>query len=331
HRLRTDPDNKKNLGVGDRATRVLLPEVSFAALKELFQSNDFARTRPHWPKAEDKFDFIQQAREEGATINQDFHESMTVRGGRLYAIIADVCAFANANGGTLYIGVPSDQRKEPVGISKPRDSIQKLQRELSKRISPPLDVEVDTMETRGKSVIRVLIPRGDDPPYAVDDNKIYVRDEAESGLAVRDEIVSLVKRGSQTVSEQAVEAGAEAHDGIEAPKTGVEIADVEERNGTKYYTMRDLRNGNTVKNVTIRSARRLWHYAISEFTKLPEDLKKASIAWQGDLGVIQKQKRGNRMRYDLAQKTQNGIRVYFGVTEDGIHGDWKQLVGADAD
>ncbi|MDF1501126.1 MAG: putative DNA binding domain-containing protein [Anaerolineales bacterium] len=331
HRLRTDPENKKNLGIGDRATRVMLSEVSFDALKELFMSNDFARTRPHWPTAEDRFDFIQQAREEGPTINQDFHESMTVRGGRLYAIIADVCAFANANGGTLYIGVSSDQRKDPVGISKPNDSIQKLQRELSKRISPQLDCEVDTMETNGTNVIRVLVPRGDDPPYAVDDNKIYVRDEGESGLAVRDEIVSLVKRGSKPVVEEASEAKVKTAGGVEPPKTGVEIAEVEERNGTKYYTMRDLRNGNTVKNVTIRSARRLWHYAISEFTKLPDDLKKAPIAWQGDLGVIQKQKRGNRMRYDLAQKTSDGIRVYFGVTEDGIHSEWKQLVGAEAD
>lgn len=331
HRLRTDPENKKNLGVGDRATRVMLSDVSFDALKELFMSNDFARTRPHWPAAEDRFDFIQQAREEGPTINQDFHESMTVRGGRLYAIIADVCAFANANGGTLYIGVSSDQRKDPVGISKPNDSIQKLQRELSKRISPQLDCEVDTMETNGTNVIRVLVPRGDDPPYAVDDNKIYVRDEGESGLAVRDEIVSLVKRGGKAVVEAAPEAEPKTAGGVEPPKTGVEIADVEERNGTKYYTMRDLRNDNTVKNVTIRSARRLWHYAISEFTKLPDDLKKAPIAWQGDLGVIQKQKRGNRMRYDLAQKTSDGIRVYFGVTEDGIHSEWKQLVGAEAD
>ena len=333
HRLRTDPDNSKNLGVGDRATRVLLSEISFQAIKELFQSNDFARTRPHWPKAEDKFDFIQQAREEGATINQDFHESMTVRGGRLYAIIADACAFANANGGTLYIGVSADQREEPVGVSKPKDSIQKLQRELSKRISPPLECEVDTMDTRGKSVIRVLIPRGDDPPYAVDDNKIYVRDEAESGLAVRDEIVSLVQRGTTpaTVEPAPSVEKPEKADGVEPPKTGVEIADVEERNGTKYYTMRDLRNGNTVKNVTIRSARRLWHYAISEFTDLPDDLRKASIAWQGDLGIIKKQKRGNRMRYDLAQKTPEKIRAYFGVTEDGIHSEWKQLVGAEAD
>ena len=83
HRLRTDPSNKKNLGIGDRATRVLLEEVSFEALKGLFEGNDFARTQPHWPAAEKEFDFIQQAREDGPSINQEFHESMTVRGGRL--------------------------------------------------------------------------------------------------------------------------------------------------------------------------------------------------------------------------------------------------------
>ena len=46
-----------------------------------------------------------------------------------------------------------------------------------------------------ETVIRILVPRGDDPPYAVDDSKIYVRSEAETGLAVRDEIVGLVLRG----------------------------------------------------------------------------------------------------------------------------------------
>ncbi|MGD8822308.1 MAG: hypothetical protein PVG63_04330, partial [Anaerolineales bacterium] len=74
HRLRTDPNNKKNLGIGDRPTQVLLPELSFNALRELFESNDFARTRPYWPSAEEEYDFIHQAREDGASINQDFHE-----------------------------------------------------------------------------------------------------------------------------------------------------------------------------------------------------------------------------------------------------------------
>lgn len=333
HRLRTDPKNKKNLGIGDRATRVLLPEPTFEALHALFLSNDFARTRPHWPTAKDDFDFVQQAREDGPSIIQDFHESMTVRGGRLYAIIADACAFANANGGTLYIGLAADPKRPPVGVSNPKSAIKQLERELSNRISPPLACQVDTQETRGKTIIRVLVPRGDDPPYAVDDNKIYVRDEAETGLAVRDEIVTLVKRGRGElpappahVEEQEVKREA----GVAPPRTGVEVVGYEDREGVRYYTMRDLRNGNVVKNVTESSARRLWHYAISEFSKLPEDLNKAPIAWQGEIGIL-REGRGKRPRFDLAQRTKNGIRLYFGVTEDGIHGPWKQLVGPEAE
>ena len=335
HRIRTDPKNKKNLGIGDRATMVMLPEVSFKALKELFVSNDFARTRPHWPATEETFDYIQRARDDGPSINQDFHESMTVRGGRLYKIIADVCAFANSNGGTLYIGVPADAKKEPVGIAKSKPSVDQLQNELSKRISPALNVQVDTMKSRGKTVIRVIIPRGEDPPYAVDDNKVYVRDEAETGLAVRDEIVNLVHRGEREKAEvprekpevaEKVETTEEPLTGVPHPRTGVEIVGSEERNGIQYYTMRDLRNGNVVKNVTQSSARRLWHYAISEFRKLPEDIKGADVSWKGDLGVLKEQKRGTRRRYDLIQKTAQGTRVYFGVTDDGIDGEWKALV-----
>jgi hypothetical protein len=40
----------------------------------------------------------------------------------------------------------------------------------------------------------VLVLRGSDPPYAVDENKIYVHGGGNS-LAVRDEIVGLVRRG----------------------------------------------------------------------------------------------------------------------------------------
>jgi len=336
HRLRSDPQNKKNLGVGDRATRMLLSEVSFEALKDLFASNDFARTRPHWPTEKVEYDFVRQAREEGPSIIQDFHESMTVRGGRLYAVIADVCAFANTNGGTLFIGIGVDTKKESQGILRPSTSISQLQQELAKRIHPPLSCEVDVQESQEKKIIRVLVPRGDDPPYAVDDNKIYVRDEADTGLAVRDEIVQLVLSGQgRRIHEKAAEVKAPSDkdtvEGVTPPRTGVEVVESEERNGVRYYTMRDLRNGNVVKNVTQTSARRLWHYAIKQVMSLPQDLNKAPIAWQGDIGVLHEQRRGKRKRYDLAQRTPSGIRVYFGVTEDGIEDEWKRLVGVDGE
>ncbi len=342
HRLTVDAQRKKNLGVGDRVTEVLIPEVSFEALTELFESNDFARTRPHRQMAEPVFDFIQTAREEGQNLVQDFHEFMTVRAGKLYSIIANVCAFANTNGGTLYIGLSSDPKKTPMGVQEPEQDISQLEKEISKRISPPLGCSIDVQDVRGKKIIRVLIPRGEDPPYAVDDNKIYVRDEAETGLAVRDEIVGLVLRGmpqkgkpatikdDEDVAElSAVEPPIEQDDDDLAPRTGVEIVNVEERNGSSYYTMRDLRNGNVVKNVTEKSARRLWHYAIQQYAKLPADPHRAHISWHGSLGLLKSYKQGKNVRYDLVQKIGDQLRFYFGVTDDGIHGSWKKVVGID--
>jgi len=340
HRLKADPQRRKNLGVGDRATEALLPEVSFEALIELFSSNDFARTRPQRHTEEPAFDFIQAAREEGPNIVQDFLDEMSVRGGKRYAIIADVCAFANTNGGTLYIGLSSDPKKPVDGIPNPEAGIAQLEQEINNRISPQLQCTLDVHETAGKKIIRILVPRGEDPPYAVDDNKIYVRSEADTGLAVRDEIVDLVMRGlpqpaalGERVEIPAAlpgEPGEPALDTAKAdqsPRTGVEIVSVEERGGGRYYTVRDLRNGNVVKNVTQTSARRLWHYAIKCFSEYPHDLAKAGIQWQGDLGLVKRWKQGKSVRYDLVQRTPDGYRHYFGVTEDGIHGPWERLVG----
>lgn len=351
HRLLTDLQRKKNLGVGERATDVLLSDVNFEALRELFLSNDFARTRPHRHTAEPAFDFIRAAREEGANIIQDFHEAMTVRGGKRYAIIADVCAFANTNGGTLYIGLAVEPKKPVQGISDPEQAIAQLEKEINNRLSPPLHCTLDVHETSNKKIIRVLIPRGDDPPYAVDDNKIYIRSEAETGLAVRDEIVGLVLRGPGRTT-QPLEFTSEStrpvltgeqreslheispqedEESSTAPRTGVEVVSVEERNEGRYYTMRDLRNNNVVKNVTRTSARRLWHYAITSYAKLSADQGHAQIQWLGDFGLIASQKQGKGIRYDLAQRTPQGFRYYFGVTDDGIHGPWRALVGQDDD
>ena len=338
HRLTTDQSRKKNPGIGDRATDVFIPELTFEALMDLFTSNDFARTRPHRIKEEPVFDFIQNALNEGSNIIQEFHESMTVRGGKLYNILADVCAFANTNGGTLYLGLSNDQNKPPQGVPEPEQSINALEKEINSRISPPLQCSVDIHEVRGKKILRVLVPRGNDAPYAVDDNKIYVRNEAETGLAVRDEIVELVFRGHQLRKPAAeLKAPVESYpsepqpslpepaerESNHSPRTGVEVLPPEDRNGTRYYTMRDLRNGNKVKNVTRSSARRLWHYAILRHSEIAGNMDTAVQTWHGDLGLIKRYKQGKTTLYDLVERTPAGYRYFFGVTQDGIHGPWK--------
>lgn len=327
HRLDTDSKDKNRLGIGGRVTEVLLPELSYEALREVFLGTDFARTRPARPEAQAPFDYVAAARESGASIVQSFHESMTRRGGRLYAVIADVVAMANTNGGTVYVGVGANPKTPPAGIENPDQAAAKLQAEIEQKVIPPLSVSIDALQSAGKHVIRIQVPVGTDPPYAVDGSKIYVRQEADTNLAVRDEIVSLVKRSLKLPeAEPSAEPRAETSVAVEAPRTGVEIVFSEERGGKLYHTVRDLRNNNEVKNVTLSSSRRLWHYAISQHEQHPVDER--AVTWHGDLGLWQRRKTRGVVRYDLVQRLPDGgLRVYYGVSDDGIHGEWRTVVG----
>src|SRR5258708_7752820 len=169
HRLTKDLRSDKNLGVGERVTEVSLPERSFEALLDMLNSSDFARSRPYRGGGKDTFDYVQAAREEGPSIVQAFHESPSRRGGRLHEVIADVCALANTNGGTIYVGVSPDPKVAPVGVENISETIEQLRDEIAHKIAPPLDVEIDALETQGKPVIRIQVPRGNDLPYAIED------------------------------------------------------------------------------------------------------------------------------------------------------------------
>jgi len=339
HRLTRDPKDKKSLGIGDRVTEVLLPELSFEALREVFLGDNFTLTRPY-RRERAPFDYVRAAREQGASIVQSFHERMTRRGGRLYAVIADVVAFANANGGTIHVGVSSNPKTPPTGIDNSKEAIALLRAEIERKITPPLEVTIDVQQTEGKRVVRLAVPRGDDPPYAIDGSKIYVRQETETNLAVRDEIVQLVKRALRPSPEQALQptpppkeevpakeevAVEERPPIVEPPRTGVEVTETVERKGTLYHTMKDLRNGNEVRNVSRSSARRLWQYAITQKEQHPVQVDQ--VNWRGDIGLWKKKRRAGKVRYDFVQRDAQGqLRVYYGVTEEGLHGEWREFL-----
>jgi hypothetical protein len=336
HRLSRDSKDRRRLGIGNRATDVLLPEVSFEALRDVFLGDDFARTRPYRSSTKAPFDYILSARQEGSSIVQEFHPRYSQRGGHLYSILSDVCAFANTNGGTIYVGLAPDPKVEPTGVGNTRQAIDSITSEVSHRITPPLEVKADVQSSQGKRIVRVTVPRGEDPPYAIDDNKIYVRGESETGLAVRDEIVNLVLRAQRP--QQAVEVVQDDHvhvlqepqrGQIDPPRTGVEIVATEARGGTLYHSMRDLRNGNVVKNVTRKSARKLWHYAITQVEDHPIDA--GELQWEGDIALVRKRAHAGKARCDLAQRAGGTVRVYYGVTDDGIHGPWAAVAGLDSE
>ncbi|MEO5951876.1 MAG: hypothetical protein ABIQ44_05330, partial [Chloroflexia bacterium] len=112
------------------------------------------------------------------------------------------------------------------------------------------------------------------------------------------------------------------------PTTGVEIITSEERNGILYHTMRDLRNpSSVVHNVTRKSARRLWLYAIMQHEH--GDPSAAEIAWHpsAPLGLWRREHRAGASRYDLSVRYPDGsLRIFYGVTDEGLIGKWRELI-----
>ena len=347
HKLIFDPKFKNEMGVGDRATEILLDDLTFEAIKEVLAGSDFSRTRPYRPAAEEPYDPIREAREQGDTLVQSFHERLHERRGLARSILEDVVALANTNGGTIYIGASANVKNAVVGVDRPEQASTELRSAVSKEITPPLDVQVDVVKSQGKSLLQVIVPRGSEAPYALEGSYIYVRSENETGLAIRDEIVQLVREAlavefaamgalpareeKRPVEKEVTAAESKGETPVpagplpaEPPRTGVEIVSFEMRKGTTYYSVRDLRNNRIVQNVTRVSARRLWQYAIEEQEK--HACEPAKIAWIGNIGVCKSHKRGGKTRYDLVQRVDGKLLVYYGVTDDGIHGLWRKLV-----
>ena len=113
--------------------------------------------------------------------------------------------------------------------------------------------------------------------------------------------------------------------GFEPPRTGVELVDSQERDGVIYHSLRDLRNGNLINNVTRSSARRLWHYAITQVENSPPDL--TSAHWRNNVAVISRRHKGNMTLYDLAVREGDKVHIYYGVTEGGLSDAMLGLIG----
>ena len=263
-----------------------------------------------------------------------------LKSGRSNLILSDICAFLNTNGGAIFVGVTPGRHLDPPGVNNPAQIINSLTKEIDDRISPPIKLTIDIQKFRNKDIIRILIPRGEDSPYAVDENQIYIRDESETNLAVRDEIVTLVESHnanrvfkieelpSNIGTNQVPVETKETFDFSESidPKTGVEITESIVRGGKTFYTMRDLRNGNTVKNVTQASARRLWHYAISKYDSISNNPQSKDIKWKGNYGLLSRYKQGQNDHFDFILRKADDYRFFFGVTLDGIEGEWRQFL-----
>lgn len=104
----------------------------------------------------------------GEGFNAEFKVSLPTN---LKGITEEVCAFANASGGVLLIGVDDKNVIQGVNIDNSKRSA--IQNSIGE-ISPPLQCEFYIVEVDGKNVAVVEVPSGQNKPYVLS-GAIYVR------------------------------------------------------------------------------------------------------------------------------------------------------------
>jgi hypothetical protein len=261
-----------------------------------------------------------------------------------------------------------------------------------------VEVTFEEVSSDGKPVLVLTVPDGSRKPHAIEPGGIFVRRDAATAQATRDEIVQMVTgsaaataappapapangrertedtapdsvpprtrprasasaapkkpvaraatdngkgdRAAKEANDRAPKAAAGptadaqleeyeeavAPDSV-TPTTGVVVLDAFDLDGTRYYTLRDLRYHKLIHNVTKATNRRLWRAAIAQREK--GDLDDASVRWDGDYGLWRsyRQRAGDR-RYDLVYRGDGDPRIFFGVSEAGMTGRWKNLLPA---
>ncbi len=104
----------------------------------------------------------------GEGYNAEFKKAVPTK---VKDISEEVCAFANAAGGTLLIGVDDQNRLVGVKVDNARRSA--LQNSLGE-ISPHLSCHLEMVEVDGKTIAVIEVPSGPKKPYVLS-GAIYVR------------------------------------------------------------------------------------------------------------------------------------------------------------
>jgi len=106
--------------------------------------------------------------QEGEGYNIEFKQAVP---SKLRELAEEICAFANAAGGILLVGIKDDNTICGVEID---NSLRSRIREAIKTIDPPLDVAVSEVEVDNKKIICLQTKSGSSKPYATSGN-IFVR------------------------------------------------------------------------------------------------------------------------------------------------------------
>jgi predicted HTH transcriptional regulator len=132
---------------------------------------------------------VKESLKKGEDSARQFKENFT----SIDKLAVEISAFANSNGGEIYIGV--DDNSTIKGLSS--DEIKRLNQWISnarsQKIEPPIFVQTQIVLIDDKKLMIITIPKGINKPYSVNKSEFWVKNGADKRRASREELFQLFR------------------------------------------------------------------------------------------------------------------------------------------
>ncbi|MGA2555190.1 MAG: ATP-binding protein [Verrucomicrobiota bacterium] len=107
-----------------------------------------------------------------------------------------IAAFANTDGGTIFLGIKNTGEVVGVDCDTPEkrdDELKRVRNITMQLIRPVISVQVEFISYASMTVVRIFVPRGEQPLYFLD-HEIYVREQSSSMKATPEQVERILTR-----------------------------------------------------------------------------------------------------------------------------------------
>jgi predicted HTH transcriptional regulator len=118
------------------------------------------------------------------------------------ALAAEICAFANTEGGQIIIGVTD--KGELAGVDNIHRLNQTISNAASGKLEPPLSVTTENILCNDKLVVIINVPRGENKPYAANRTDYWIKVGADKRRATREELRRLMQASGTIYADEMI-------------------------------------------------------------------------------------------------------------------------------
>lgn len=126
------------------------------------------------------------------------------------ALAAELCAFANTEGGFILVGV--SDRGELIGVDDVNKLNQMISNAASAKLEPPLSVFTENLVCEGKIIVAINVPRGENKPYAANKTDYWIKVGADKRRASREELRRLMQASGGIYADELIVPGTSIED-----------------------------------------------------------------------------------------------------------------------